>query len=159
MSQPLPNTEQVHELLDALLDGCPELATSSDAPDAAFVDKAYTCVCRDDDGNASVGIVADIHAALFMGGKLMMMPDAGLEDQADEGDLWEEVLDALSEVYNNLTVTLNATPGASHVVSRPAARPGTLDGDDESWMKSCKNCLSLSAKFPTGEGKLIIMSA
>ena len=158
MGYPLPDSEQVRELLEALLDGCPDLTSSSDVPDAGWMDKAYACICRNDDGESTVGLVADLHAALFLGGKLMMMPDAGLEDQADEGELWEEPLDALSEVFNNLTVTLNATPAATHVVSRPAARPGSLDGDEAEWMKSCSNCLSLEAKFPTGQGKLVILA-
>lgn len=154
----MPSAETVSKLLSSLL-GDDYVVKSSDAK--ANVDdlmKGFAAICYDDAGNPVGAIVADLVATVSLGGKLMMLPQGGLEDQVDEGKADEMVVEAVSEVFNNLTSTMNRTPGNPHIRSDPATAVAALVGQDSgSWMKTASVRGDYSGEFCCGMGKVAII--
>jgi hypothetical protein len=94
----------------------------------------------DDDGNEVGVIVADLLAAVGLGGALMMLPPHELEAQRAAQALSEDVVSAMAEVANNLSATINQQPEAVHVRVGPLEQMsnGNLD-----WAKKPSDALTL----------------
>lgn len=73
-----------------------------------------------DDADRPVGVMlADMAAAIRLGGTLLMLPDNEIETQIATNLASEDVLSAMSEVFNNLSGTLNQVKGNLHIRSTP----------------------------------------
>lgn len=149
-----PEAQKIVEVLEMLLD-CAVKMTASDAPKKGYL-TGFLSICNDDDGNPVAAIAADARAGAFMGGKLMMMPDGPLEDAAKSGKLDETLIEALSEVFNNLTIPFNNVQGNPHVASKPAAATkAQLKG--ASWLMKPSGILELSGEFFGSKGHLYMI--
>jgi hypothetical protein len=106
----------------------------------------------DDDGNEVGVIVADLLAAVGLGGALMMLPPHELESQRTAQALSEDVISAMAEVANNLSATINQQPEAVHVRVGPLEQMsnGNLD-----WAKKPSEALALEL---AGMGHLFLFA-
>jgi len=106
----------------------------------------------DDDGNEVGVIVADLLAAVGLGGALMMLPPHELEAQRASQSLSEDVISAMAEVANNLSATINQQPDAVHVRVGPLEQMsnGNLD-----WTKKPSEALALEL---AGMGHLFLFA-
>ncbi|HEY5374014.1 MAG TPA: hypothetical protein VIK01_10015, partial [Polyangiaceae bacterium] len=106
----------------------------------------------DDDGNEVGVIVADLLAAVGLGGALMMLPPHELEAQRAAQALSEDVVSAMAEVANNLSATINQQPEAIHVRVGPLEQMsnGNLD-----WAKKPSEALTLEL---AGMGHLFLFA-
>ena len=106
----------------------------------------------DDDGNEVGVIVADLLAAVGLGGALMMLPPHELEAQRAAQALSEDVVSAMAEVANNLSATINQQPEAIHVRVGPLEQMsnGNLD-----WAKRPSEALALELE---GMGHLYLFA-
>ncbi len=155
MALELPPAPKVLAVLGSLLGRDVPLAPGDPAGD--ILTEGYSALCLDDDGHPAAALSADLRAAAFLGGTLMMLPSGRLEDSVDAGELDEIVVDALSEVFNNLTVPFNAVPGNSHVASKPASATTQLLGsDDGAWIANASKRLDLSGTVLGGAGHLVL---
>lgn len=149
-----PEPQKIIELLEMLLD-CPVQLKASEKAKKGYL-TGFLSICHDDEGTPVAAIAADARAGAFMGGKLMMMPDGPLEDAATTGKLDETLVEALSEVFNNLTVPFNTVPKNPHVASRPAA-PTKAQLKGASWLMSPSACLELVGDFFGAPGALYMI--
>ena len=94
-------------------------------------------VPTNDDGEPIGAILADLDASVNFGGKMMMIPPSTFAEQIEENEAGEAVIEACSEVFNNLTSAINRVPGNKHVRSRPAELTKSLVGS-EPWLSESK---------------------
>lgn len=154
MSVHLPEADKVLLLLKSLL-GCEVPFT--DAGQAEPLDSGFGCICNDDDGKPVAAFTADARAGAFLGGRLMMMPVGPLEEAAQSGELDEVLIEALSEVFNNLTVPMNAVEENPHMASTPAIKLDELKGQEAaSWLGGAKR-LELQGDVLGGTGRLTVL--
>lgn len=156
MSLIFPEPDNVKRLLLSLLGDCPDLEEAGDAPVLSDVKPLLGAVCLDDDGNEVAILAADLTASVALGGKLMMLPAGQLEEQMSTRVASEVVVDALSEVFNNLTTTLNKESQNQHIRSLPAE---ALDPSSESsWWASASHRADYVGEFDLGPGRLILLA-
>lgn len=159
MSATFPKIAEISKVLQLLLGEAPPLNEDGQTPSFEELGKTYTSLCKNDAGEVVAALVADLPAALYLGGKLMMMPVARLEEQAKAGDMDQGVLDALTEVFNNLSSCLNEIDGNPHVRSTQAEETDSLQADDRgSWMPSATNRTDLTGNFLNGAGRLVLVA-
>ena len=83
----LPNAESVSAVLAGLLgEDQPVTLDESGGPALEELKSPYVSVCLGDDQQPVCAIIADLTAAVSLGGQLMMLPIPGLEDQIEEND-------------------------------------------------------------------------
>ncbi len=76
---------------------------------------AYQAWLLSDDGDQVAAIVADLRATVGLGAKLMMIPVSVQKEHLSAGQASEEEVEAMSEVFNNLSGTINSIEGNPHV--------------------------------------------
>ncbi len=116
----LPTAAEVGELLRILVPELPMLEGDPTIPNLAGVTPCYGAVCIDDDDHPQCAILADLSATVFLGGKLMMLPDEEIAQQILNGSANAEVVEGFSEIVNNLTVPLNRVETNPHFRSQVA---------------------------------------
>ena len=102
--------------------------------------------------------VTSLNATIYLGGKLIMMPDAGLADIASTGQAEESQVDALEETINMLRSVFNNMPGSSHV-SPMEIQPLTMpdaEGED-AWMFSPRSRVDFVGNAPFGELRMALL--
>ncbi|MFT7620547.1 MAG: hypothetical protein ACI97A_004204 [Planctomycetota bacterium] len=147
-----PNAETVSELFSNLL--CEEIEFAS-AVAVRTVDqsaKAVACLLIDDDDQTVGAVVADLTAAVSLGGQLMMLPVGGLEEQIEENSPSAIVIDAVSELFNNFTTVVNSLEENPHVRSRVAEDLMSLVEDGEDWLLSADSSTEYTGQFLCGKG-------
>lgn len=154
----LPEPHSVSWLLTALLGEMPRLLVAEDLPGIADLRPGYGCFCIDDDDMPVAAIVVDLRASVAFGSQLMMLPPSGLDRQVKAGAADLLVVDALSEVFNNLTTTLNRVRCNPHVRSTPSLPLHELMASDAAGMlKRPSARLDLCATFSCGDGRLVML--
>lgn len=154
-----PEAKPLETVLRQLIRETPELTQDGSGGDIEGLGATYLSICHDDSGEPVAAIGADLSAALHLAGKLMMVPNGVLEEQAKAGKMEESFIDALSEVFNNLTKILNNQTGNPHVASRPAKETGDLKADAASaWVTSPSSRMDYTGEFAVGSGRLIVVA-
>lgn len=159
MALTAPKLEELDSLLEMLIGESVNLESQSTSAAVDKLSLPHASILIDDEGQPVGAVVADLTATVQLGGMLMMMPQPGLEDQIDESDPSNTVVEAFSEVVNNLTVSLNAITGNPHVRSTPVERLDSLLAKGETdWLKSSATTAEFVGAFPSGKGILQIAS-
>ena len=156
MGHTFPDANEVMNLLGRLIGERPDLTKTKDAPS---LDNAYGAICVDDQGNPIAAMVADVAASTYLAGKLLMMPIDPLRERSASGEIEEGALDALSEVFNNLTICWNDIEGNPHVRSNPAIKTSKLvETEEGSWLTSSSSAWTLSGSLMGQDGQLTIFA-
>jgi len=82
-------------------------------------DGAYMCTLIDDEDEVIGVMVADLTCTVRFGGALMMVPDGELDQQLAKMNPSEEVIEAMSEVFNTLSGAINLVDGNPHIRTTP----------------------------------------
>ncbi len=154
MSISFPTNTDVSKLLGSLLGDAVPLNTHGAPPPA---DASFTAVCLDDEGQPVGAICADLRAAAYLAGKLLMMPVDPLIESATSEGLPESAVDALSEVFNNLTICINDVEGNPHVRSLRAV-PTTDAVADQEWLGSASSRMDFGGSFANANATLSFVS-
>ena len=75
---------------------------------------------RDDDANDVGCIVADLEGGVRLGGGMMMLSPGFIAEQIAHQAPSEEVVEAVSEIFNNICALFNSIKGNLHIRSTPA---------------------------------------
>jgi hypothetical protein len=115
--------------------------------DATPLGEGLHVACLIDDEDQVVGaIAADLSASIYLGGSLMMLPPAACKDQLKSGEATENVVEALTEVFNNIVTLVNQANGNPHVRVGEARR---CNGSTETaWIQAPAARVDLRADFP-----------
>lgn len=115
MTLTLPEPKAVLDLLSMFIGGRPPLAPSRGMDLTMPGYGTYVCWLKDADGAVEGAILTDLAASLFIGGGLIMMPEAALREMQNRGEVSEAVLDGLGEIFNNVRGLLNRIKMNPHV--------------------------------------------
>ena len=148
----VPETTEILDLLNMILgDNSPlqevEKAWELDTvPQGTHV--TYLC---DGDGDKLGAVVTDINGTVYLGGKLIMMHEAGLAGKAASGVVEENLVEAVEEIVNMLRSVFNNQPGSEHVSPLPTRLLETPDADgDDAWLLDPSERLDLQGKCSFG---------
>ncbi len=154
-----PDAASLGSLLEMLLGEGVDVSCTEGGESLDSLGKSYGSILVDDADEVVGVILADLTATVSLGGQLMMLPVGGLEDQIDEKDPTNLVIDAVSEVFNNVTVTMNTIEGNPHVRSKPARDVAAIVSEEgHDWIASSEKKTEYSGKFLCGEGRVQVIS-
>lgn len=131
----LPEATDLAKILSTLCGDDVDLQLSEQADFPS--ERTWGSIIIDDEGEPIGAILADLDASVNFGGKMMMIPPSTFAEQIEENEAGEAVIEACSEVFNNLTSAINRVPGNRHVRSRAADLSAALV-DSEPWLAEAK---------------------
>ena len=115
MSITLPETKDIMDLVGLLIDEKPVFREGEGWDLAQPSPGAYITFLQGRDNAIEGAIITDLAATLYIGGKLILLPDATLKDQFNKGVAEEPVVEALTEVINNIRTLYNNIELNPHV--------------------------------------------
>lgn len=115
MSVTLPSTKEVMDLVGLLIDEKPVFKPGEGWDLSNPEPGAYITFLQGRDNAVEGAIITDLAATLYIGGKLILLPDNTLKDQMNKGEAEEPVVEALNEVINNLRTLYNNIDLNPHV--------------------------------------------
>jgi hypothetical protein len=107
-------------------------------------EKLYISALIDDEDRVLGAIVMDIMGAVFMGGTLLMVPEAELNSQVRSRTPSEDSMAASSEVCNALSGSINNVPDNAHVRTKYLEQ---LKVQDYPWLKKPREQMTLEDTF------------
>lgn len=158
MTLTLPEPRAVLDLLSMFMGGRPPLAPSRGMDLAMPPYGTHVCWLKTDDGTIEGAILTDMAASLYIGGGLIMMPEAALREMQNRGELSEAVLDGLGEIFNNVRGLLNRISMNPHVSPtdpecyEPPAKDGTLG-----WLYTTERRVNLHGQTAYGPATLTLI--
>jgi len=103
-------------------------------------------------------VVTDLVATVYLGGKLVMMPDASLADKVLGQDVDETMLESLKEVVNMTRSVFNRVSGNVHLHPLP---PCPLEkpraGARDAWLLEPAERLDLAGECSCGSLRIAIL--
>lgn len=115
-------------------------------------DHLYSCLVIDD-ADAVVGLlVGDLEATVRLGAAMMMLPESEVTSQLETKTPSEDSLEAMSEVFNNLSSTINSVEKNPHVRTRSLE---SLNLDSVPWARKPRQRLDLTI---APGGQIVILS-
>ena len=130
MTLTLPETTEIMELVELLIDEVPLFKEGQGWDLTQPNPGAYITFLQGRDNVVEGAIVTDLAATLYIGGKLILAPDATLKEQQLAGEPAEAVVEAVNEVVNNLRTLFNNIDLNPHVAPTqtfPYQVPGPND--------------------------------
>ena len=115
MTLTLPETKEILDLVELLIDEKPVFRKGDGWDLTQPKPGAYITFLQGRDNAVEGAIITDLAATLYIGGKLILLPEAMLMDQFRSGQADEPVVEALTEVINNLRTLYNNIDLNPHV--------------------------------------------
>ncbi len=131
----LPTLKVIEEQVSALIG---DEVTFTEEPKAVA---SHVSLLLDRADEPIAAIATNDASAARLGGVMLMLPDAQIEDQVKSKKACDDALEAMSEVCNVLTSALNEIEGNPHVRARPLL---PLDRDAVPWFDSPRAELRLT---------------
>ena len=159
MTLTLPEPKAVLDLLTMFIGDRPPLAPRPGTDLTRTNYGTYVCWLEEADGTVRGAIFVDLAAALYLGGGLIMMPEAALMDMYKSGEVSEAVLDGLAEIFNNLRGQLNRLDMNPHVSPTDAAlyQPPAEDAD-EAWVYAPQKRVDFTGMTAFGPGTMSLLA-
>jgi len=111
----LPDTKEIMELVQLLIDEKPVFKIGDGWDLTKPNPGSYITFLQGKDNAIEGAIITDIAATLYIGGKLILLPDATLKEQFDNKQADEPVVEAVTEVINNMRTLYNNIDLNPHV--------------------------------------------
>jgi len=110
-----PKTKEVLDLVELLIGEKPVFRKGKGWDLSAPSEGCYITFLQGKDKAIEGAIITDLPATLYIGGKLILLPEATLQDQAQNGEAEEPIVEAVTEVVNNLRTLFNNIEMNPHV--------------------------------------------
>jgi len=154
----LPEPKAVLDLLGMFLGQRPPFAPGEGLDLKLPPYGTHVCWLKGQSGATEGAILTDLAASLYIGGGLIMMPEAALRDMQNRGEVSESVLDGLGEVFNNMRGQLNRIDLNPHVSpTDPMPYEAPAAGSDEAWIYEAGTRIDLRGHTPFGPAALTIL--
>lgn len=158
MTLTLPDPKAVLDLLAMFLGNRPPLAPGEGPDLRQPTYGTYVTWLKTADGTIEGAILTDLSASLYLGGGLIMMPEATLRDMLSEGSVSDAVLDGLSEIFNNLRGQMNRINMNPHVSpTDPVAYEPPADDAPEAWIYDATKRLDLRGQTSYGPATMTLI--
>lgn len=160
MTLTMPDTKEILNLVELLIGEKPVFKEGTGWDLTQPRKGAYITFLQGRDFEVEGAIITDLPATLYIGGKLILLPEATLNEQLRKGVASEPIIDALTEVINNLRTLFNNIDLNPHVAPTqtfPYQVPGPTDF--VAWILAPKRRLDYVGETPFGTGTLTLISA
>ena len=120
---------------------------------------AYITFLQGRDNAVEGAIITDLAATLYIGGKLILLPEATLMDQVKSGEADEPVIEAVTEVINNLRTLYNNIDVNPHVAPTQTF-PYQVPGPDDfvAWILNPSRRVDYVGDTPFGKATLTLIA-
>ena len=120
---------------------------------------AYITFLQGRDNAVEGAIITDLPATLYIGGKLILLPEATLMDQFNSGKAEEPVVEAVTEVINNLRTLYNNIDVNPHVAPTQTF-PYQVPGPDDfvAWILDPSRRVDYVGDTPFGQATLTLIA-
>jgi hypothetical protein len=115
MTLAMPETKEILDLVELLIGEKPVLRQGEGWDLLQPNPGSYITFLQGRDNQVEGAILTDLPATLYIGGKLILLPEATLMDQMKAGAADEPVIEAVTEVINNLRSLFNNIELNPHV--------------------------------------------
>ena len=125
-----PNTKDILSLVEMLIGEVPVFAEGQGWDLMNPRGGTYITFLQARDQAIEGAVITDLPATLYIGGKLLMLPSATARDLMRAGQASEPVIEALTEVINNLRTLFNKidlNPHVAPTATFPYQVPGPRD--------------------------------
>lgn len=140
----LPRAQDFIRCIEQLIGSDVTARESASQLDLASGGKCYISQLIDDSNRLIGAIVMDLQSTVFLGGTLLMVPEAELNSQVRSRAPSEDSVAASSEVCNALSGSLNNVPDNAHVRTKYLE---VLDAADYPWLRKPRVQMTLEDSF------------
>lgn len=159
MTLTLPQPKAVLDLLSMFIGSRPPLAPGPSLDLAYPLPGTYVTWLKGANGQVEGAIFSDLAASLYLGGELLMMPPAALNEMMATNEASEAVLDALGEVFNNVRGLLNRIEMNTHVTpTDPVPYEAPSSDDPNAWVLKPSRRVDLRGNTKFGTASLTLLS-
>ena len=151
-----------HEVLRTLADIIGGQSMLRRADEAWSLDRIpegtqVTYMCNES-GDRLAAVVSDINATVYLGGKLILMPENSMIKMAGCRYVDETLADAFEEVLNMTRSVFNQQEGSEHLTPEPMqALPNPRSDDCEPWLQNPTERLDLIGDGPLGTMRIAFL--
>ena len=155
----LPETNEVLNLVELLIGEKPVFRPGEGWDLTQPKPGAYITFLQGKDNAVEGAIVTDLAATLYIGGKLILLPDNLLREQYVHGKADDPVVEAVTEVINNLRTLFNNIEMNPHVAPTQTF-PYQVPGPDDfvAWILNPSRRLDLVGQTAFGPGTLTLIT-
>lgn len=140
----LPKALDLVRCIEQLIGGNVSAKAVAKPLDVASGEKFYISALVDDEDRVLGAIIMDTMGAVFLGGTLLMVPEAELNSQVRSRLPSEDSMAASSEVCNALSGSVNNVPDNAHVRTKYLE---PLKLEDYPWLKKPREQMTLEDTF------------
>lgn len=133
----MPETKEILDLVELLIGEKPVFKVGDGWNLLQPEPGSYITFLQGRDHRVEGAILTDLPATLYIGGKLILLPEARLMDQMKSGAADEPVVEAVTEVINNLRTLFNNIDLNPHVAPTKTF-PYQVPGEDDfvAWVRN-----------------------
>jgi hypothetical protein len=159
VSLAFPKQAEIFELIEMLIGEKP-LFKKGPAWDLKNPsDGCYITFLQGKDNEVEGAVITDLAATLYIGGKLIMLQPAALQNQYYSGEAEDSVVEAVTEVINNLRTLFNAIDLNPHVAPTKTFLYQVPSEDDfVAWVLKPGKRVDYTGKTPWGDGTITLIA-
>jgi hypothetical protein len=149
----LTEVHEIPDLINLILGEKSPLVFTDDAWDLKTIpDGSYVTRLSNAAGEVRGAVLTDINATVFLGGKLVMMPEAGLCERAKNLEVDDSIVEALAEIVNMMRSIFNKQFGNEHMSPQPTQPMVAIAAEgDDTWMLEPASRIDLTGDCSFGK--------
>ncbi|MBU8869968.1 MAG: hypothetical protein KOO60_03725 [Gemmatimonadales bacterium] len=159
MTLTIPETKEILDLVELLIGEKPVFRQGEGWDLTKPEPGTYITFLQGRDNQVEGAILTDLAAALYIGGKLILLPEATLMDQMKAGEAEEPIVEAVTEVINNMRTLFNnidlnphVAPTATFLYQVPA------EDDFVAWIINPRKRVDYVGKTTFGQATLTLIA-
>lgn len=159
MALTFPKTKEILDLVELLIGEKPVFRKGAGWDLTEPDDGCYITFLQGQDKNVEGAIITDLPATLYIGGKLILLPEATLQNQSRSGEADEPIVEAVTEVVNNLRTLFNNIELNPHVAPSKTYEYQVPAADDlVGWLLEPSKRIDYVGETAYGTGTLTLVS-
>ncbi len=159
MALTFPKTKEILDLVELLIGEKPVFRKGEGWDLTSPDEGCYITFLQGQDKTVEGAIITDLPATLYIGGKLIMLPEANLKDQSQNGEAEEAIVEAVTEVINNLRTLFNNIDMNPHVAPSKTFEYQVPTADDYvGWLVDPSNRIDYVGETTYGNATLTLLS-
>jgi len=153
MAVTLPEVHEILDIIDMILRDKSPLRVTKDTWDLKTIPAgSYVTRLVNADDEVRGAVITNFNATLYLGGKLVLMPETGLADRALSLEIEDFIVEALEEIINMLRSVFNKQVGNEHVSPQSTQPMVAIAADsDDAWMLEPASRIDLSGNCSFGK--------
>jgi len=154
-----PKTKEILDLVELLIGEKPVFRKGKGWDLSDPDEGCYITFLQGKDKTIEGAIITDLSATLYIGGKLILLPEATLQDQSQNGEAEEPIVEAVTEVVNNLRTLFNNIDMNPHVAPTKTYEYQVPEPDDlVGWLLEPAKRIDYVGDTAYGPGTLTLVS-